>query len=186
LVVLRLTYTWPFSNESVPVLTVPLAALGLGTGPPVLTSAATNFSVWIGLTGGLVGVDIVSRLPSRRLPLTPGDALVGLQYDISGEERRTYGVLVNGRSGATSIVSFLDSGAGVPALAGIPTALPATPDFANRVAILNDKGALLVISRGNITTFSLQDGRVLASAPACAGVDLCTIACAYEPFVFKS
>ena len=182
LLVARFTYTWPFSNESAVLLDTPLAPLGMGGAPAVLTSAVTNFTSWVALEGGLLGLDLLSLLPARRLPLQRGETLAGLQYDISGLPRRTYGVLQDA-AGATSIASFVDTGAGVPRLAAVRTAAPAPPSVANRAALMNDQGALAVASGGRVLTLRLSDGALLASVPECAG-GTCPIALAYEPFVF--
>jgi hypothetical protein len=181
LLMARFTFTWPASNESALLLDAPLAGLGLGSAPAVLSSAVTNFTCWVTLTGGLVGLDLLTLQPSRRLPLASGSALAGLQYDISGAQRLTYGLLL-GSDGGSSIASFADSGAGVPALAAVATAEPAALDVANRAALLNDQGALSVASAGQVLTLRLADGAVLARVPACASS--CFTAMAYEPFVF--
>ena len=183
LLVWRFTYTWPASNESAPLVDVPLAALGMGTAPPgALSTTVTNFTWWISLANGLGGVDLVSLAPSRRLPVGAGQRIEGLQYDISGDPRATYGILVD-VEGRSSVLSFVDSGgSGVPSVNLSPTAVPAVPDFANRVALINDHGAVALVSNNSLLTLSL-DGGLLMRAPAC-GDGGCPVAIAYEPFVF--
>jgi hypothetical protein len=192
LVVWRFTYTWPASNESAPLIDVPLASLGMGDAPAgALSTTVTNFSWWISLADGLVGVDLLTLAPTQTLPLAPGQAgarVDGLQYDISGEPRVTYGVLVSA-AGQTSVLSFVDAGGSGPIEpAGLsPTSVPAAPDVANRVALVNDHGSLAIVSNNSIVTLDLN-GTLLARAPACSGGGggggACPIAIAYEPFVF--
>jgi len=192
LVVWRFTYTWPASNESAPLIDVPLASLGMGDAPAgALSTTVTNFSWWISLADGLVGVDLLTLAPTQTLPLAPGQAgarVDGLQYDISGEPRVTYGVLVSA-AGQTSVLSFVDAGGSGPIEpAGLsPTSVPAAPDVANRVALVNDHGSLAIVSNSAIVTLDLN-GTLLARAPACSGGGggggACPIAIAYEPFVF--
>jgi hypothetical protein len=193
LVVWRFTYTWPASNESAPLIDVPLAALGMGDAPAgALSTTVTNFSWWISLTDGLVGVDLLSLAPSQTLPLAPGAGarIDGLQYDISGEPRVTYGVLVSA-AGQTSVLSFLDAGGSGPVKPArlSPTSVPVAPDVANRVVLANDHGAIVIVSNNAIVTLDLN-GTLLARAPACSGGGggggggACPIAVAYEPFVF--
>ena len=186
-VVWRFTYTWPASNESVPLIDVPLAALGMGDAPAgALTTAVTNFSWWISLSDGLAGVDLQTLAPSQTLPLASGEAgarIEGLQYDISGEPRATYGVLTTA-AGRTSVLSFVDAGGSgaITAETIAPTSVPAAPDAANRVALVNDLGAIAIVANGSILTLDVN-GTLLSRAPAC-GEGGCPVAIAYEPFVF--
>jgi len=202
LVVWRFTYTWPASNESAPLVDMPLAALGMGDAPVgTLSTTVTNFSWWISLADGLAGIDLLTLAPSQTLPLSPGQAgarVEGLQYDISGEPRVTYGVLVSA-AGQTSVLSFVDAGgSGTIQPAGLlPTSVPAAPDVANSVALVNDHGALAIVSNNTIVTLDLN-GTLLSRVPACSGDGGgggdgnrggrggCPIAVAYEPFVFES
>jgi hypothetical protein len=185
-VVWRFTYTWPASNESVPLIDVPLSALGMGAAPAgALTTAVTNFSWWVSLEDGLAGVDLQTLTPSQTL-LAPGEAgarIEGLQYDISGEPRATYCVLTS-TAGRTSVLRFVDAGGSgaVSAITISPTSVPAAPDAANRVALINDRGAIAIVSNGSILTLDVN-GTLLSRAPAC-GVGGCPVAIAYEPFVF--
>ena len=156
-------------------------------------TTVTNVSWWISLADGLAGVDLLTLAPSQTLPLAPGQAgarVEGLQYDISGEPRVTYGVLVSA-AGQTSVLSFLDAGGSGPVKPArlSPTSVPVAPDVANRVALVNDHGAIVIVSNNAIVTLDLT-GTLLARAPACSGGGggggggACPIAVAYEPFVF--
>jgi hypothetical protein len=178
----RFTFTWPFSNESVPLVDVPLAALGLGGAPATLTLAVTNFTAWVALERGLVGVDLATALPSRRLP-TAGGTVQGLQYDVAGAPRRVVGVLA-GASGS-SLLAFVDTGQGTPQALGVPTARVA-PGAAGWAALANDRAALVVLDGGRAVALALGSGAVVANVSACSSSGQCAIACVYEPFVFRS
>jgi hypothetical protein len=185
LVVYRFEYTWPFSNESVAFLDVPLASLGMGgVAASGLAVAASNFTVWVALERGLVGIDLLTRAPSRRLPVAPPASLVALQYDESGEVRRVYGLLL--ARGAASLVSFADSGEGVPALQVIGAAgSGAAPRSADAATICGDVGTLALFTEdGLLDTLSLRNGSLLSSVPArgADGVTPADLGC--EPFVF--
>jgi hypothetical protein len=183
LIVYRFTYTWPASNESSLLLDAPLATLTAGQGP-ALAAAVTNFTAWVALSNGLLGIDLVTLAATRVLPVKQGSVLVGLQYSTFGAPRLTYGILVSSSSADTSIVSFADTGAGTPALsAAVVTGEPVAPDTANRVALLSDRKALSVVSAGELVTLDVQSGAVLGRLRAC--VDrACPVAIAYEPLVF--
>jgi hypothetical protein len=178
----RFEFTWPFSNASAPVVDVPLSALGLGGAPATLTLAVSNFTAWLALEGGLVGVDLATLAPSRRLPLAGGAAVAGLQYDVAGLPRRVVG-LATSRGGDASLFSFVDTGAGVPRVESTPTARVA-PGAAGWAALANDKDALVVLGGGRAVALALRGGAVAANVSACAAAGACPIACAYEPFVF--
>ena len=191
-VVWRFTYTWPESNESVPLIDAPLAALGMGAAPAgALSTTVTNFSWWISLADGLAGVDLQTLAPSQTLPLpaaagaAAGARIEGLQYDISGEPRAIYCVLTSA-AGRSSVLRFVDAGGSgvVPAstVTISPAAVPAAPDAANRVALVNDRSAIAIVSNSSILTLDVN-GNLLSRAPAC-GIGGCPIAIAYEPFVF--
>jgi hypothetical protein len=177
----RFTYTWPFSNESVPLVDVPLAALGMGAAPPTLTLAVSNFTAWLALEGGLVGVDLATNLPSRRLPIAGGGVVVGLQYDVAGAPRKVVGLLAEGSS--TSILSFTDTGQGVPLVQRVPTAHVA-PGAAGWVALANDRDALVVMGGARAVALPLRGGAAAGNVSACSAQG-CAIACVYEPFVFS-
>ena len=179
LILWRFTFTWPFSNESVPILDVPVASLGLGAAPPTLSLAVSNFTAWLALERGLVGVDLATRAPTRRLPL-PNGAAGGLQYDVAGLPRRVVGLLVG--AAATSLLSFVDTGAGVPVVERTPT-VHLAPGAAGWTALANDKNAYVVVGGGRAVSLALDDGAVSGNVSACGGA-VCPIACAYEPFVF--
>jgi hypothetical protein len=181
LILWRLTYTWPFSNESVPLLDVPLSTLGMGAAPPTLTLAVSNFTAWLALEKGLVGVDLATNEPTRRLPIG-GGAVVGLQYDLAGSPRRVVGVLDSGT--ATSILSFEDTGRGTPAVQSVPTRARVAPEAAGWAALANDKGALVVLQGTRAFVLDLQGGGVAGNVSACSTGGGCAIACVYEPFVF--
>lgn len=181
LIMWRFEFTWPFSNASAPVVDVPLSALGLGGAPATLTLAVSNFTAWLALEGGLVGVDLATLAPSRRLPLAGGVAVAGLQYDFAGLPRRVVG-LATSRGGDASLFSFVDVGAGVPRVESTPTARVA-PGAAGWAALANDKDALVVLGGGRAVALALGGGAVAANVSACAA-GACPIACAYEPFVF--
>jgi hypothetical protein len=186
LIMWRFTYTWPFSNESSLLIDVPLSSLDMGLSGPVLTSAVTNFTAWLSLEKGLVGLDLTTLLPSRRLPITEGCNLSGLQYSISGQVRRTYGLLNCNESNETFIADFVDRGSGIPILSTIRTAIPTPLQVANRVALLNDYqggGAITLATNESLVTLNLLHGTVVATISACKG-ESCPIACAYEPLVF--
>ena len=189
LIMWRFTYTWPFSNESSLLLDIPLSSLGMGnTSGPVLTSAVTNFTAWLSLEKGLIGLDLTTGLPSRRLPITDECNLSGLQYSISGQVRRTYGLLNCNGGNETFIANFVDQGSGIPVLTTVRTDIPTPLQVANRVALLNDYpggGAITLATTTNesLVTLSLLQGTVVATVPACEG-KICPIACAYQPFVF--
>ena len=185
LVMYRFTYTWPASNESSLLLDAPLASLTTGGQGPALSAAVTNFTAWVALSNGLLGLDLATLTVTRVLPVQQGSALVGLQYSTFGAPRLTYGVLVSSSSGAaaTSIVSFVDSGAGTPALSTVATSEPVVPDTSNRVALLSDRKALAIVTEGELVTLNVQDGSVIGRVLAC--VDrACPVAIAYEPLVF--
>jgi hypothetical protein len=175
LIMWRFTFTWPFSNESVPILDVPVASLGLGAAPPTLSLAVSNFTAWLALEKGLIGVDLATRAPSRRLPL-PGGVAVGLQYDVAGAPRRVVGLLVG--ASATSLFSFVDTGGGVPGVESTPTARVA-PGAAGWAALANDKGAYVVVGAGRAVVIALDGGAVLGNFSACGSGGACPIACAY-------
>ena len=176
----RFTFTWPFSNESMPLLDVPLAALGMGAAPRTLTLVVSNFTAWLALEGGLVGVDLATRLPSRRLPTARGAAVLGLQYDLA-TPRRVVGVLVHGPS--TSLIAFTDTGEGVPEVQSVPTAAVAL-GAAGWAALANDRGELVVLEGGRALALALDSGAVAGNVSACSAGG-CAIACVYEPFVFR-
>lgn len=187
LIVYRFEYTWPFSNESIAFLDVPLASLDMGGVPAGgLTITVSNFTVWVALERGLVGVDLLTRAPTRRLPIAPLTSLVALQYDESGAERRVFGMLLNGTGPDAALVSFADSGEGVPALSlfGIAGS-GAAPRSAGAAAICGDRGTLaLFTDHGSLDTLSLIDGSLLSSVPACGGNGVCPADIGCEPFVF--
>ena len=178
----RFTYTWPFSNESMALLDVPLAALGMGAAPRTLTLAVTNFTAWLALEGGLVGVDLATRLPSRRLPTARGAAVLGLQYDLAVTPRRVVAVLMDGPS--TSLIAFTDTGMGVPEVHSVPAAARVAPGAAGWVALANDRGQLVVLEGGRALALALDSGAVAGNVSACSAGG-CAIACVYEPFVFE-
>jgi len=182
----RFTYTWPFSNESMPLLDVPLAGLGMGAAPRTLTLAVSNFTAWLALEKGLVGIDLATNLPSRRLPVSEGGSLVGLQYDLAGLPRRVVGLLLagGGSSGNSSLLSFTDTGAGIPEVDAVPTAAAVVPGAAGWVALANDKNALVVLEGGRAITLALAHGALIGNVSACSSKGGCAIACVYEPFVF--
>ena len=182
----RFTYTWPFSNESAQILDVPLAALGMGRAPATLTLAVSNFTAWVALERGLVGVDLATRLPSRRLPLAGGEVR-GLQYDVAGAQRRVVGVLVGsgGGGGSTSLLAFVDSGQGTPEAQLVPAAARVAPGAAGWAALANDRAQLVVLDgAGRAVALALGSGAVVANVSACSSSGQCAIACVYEPFVF--
>lgn len=180
----RFEFTWPFSNQSVPLVDVPLADLGMGSAPPTLTMAISNFTAWLALERGLVGVDLATNLPSRRLPIPGGTALVGLQYDVAGLPRKVVGLL---RAGTTnsSLLAFTDTGVGIPEVQLVPTA-NVGPEASGWVALANDKNALVVLESGRAITLTLGQGAVVGNVSACSRGGGCAIACVYEPFVFNS
>ena len=183
LVLWRFTYTWPFSNESQQILDVPLASLGMGAAPRSLTMAVSNFTAWISLERGLVGVDLATGLPSRRLPVA-GGAVLGLQYDVAGAPRRVVGVLA-GAAGDTSLLSFTDTGSGAPAVDVVRAAAPVAPGAAGWVALANDRDSLVALDGGRAVALALRTGDVVANVSACSSAGgACAIACVYEPFVF--
>jgi hypothetical protein len=177
----RFTFTWPFSNETLPLLDVPLAALGMGGAPATLTLAVSNFTAWVALERGLVGVDLATRLPSRRLPLAGGEVR-GLQYDVAGAQRRVVGVLAGG--GSPSLLAFVDSGQGTPEAQLVPVAAREAPGAAGWAALANDRAQLVVLERGRAVALALGSGAVVANVSACSSSGQCAIACVYEPFVF--
>jgi hypothetical protein len=177
----RFTFTWPFSNETLPLLDVPLAALGMGGAPATLTLAVSNFTAWVALERGLVGVDLATRLPSRRLPLAGGEVR-GLQYDVAGAQRRVVGVLAGG--GSPSLLAFVDSGQGTPEAQLVPVAARVAPGAAGWAALANDRAQLVVLERGRAVALALGSGAVVANVSACSSSGQCAIACVYEPFVF--
>lgn len=176
----RFTYTWPFSNESVPLVDVPLSALGMGAAPPTLTLAVSNFTAWLALEKGLVGVDLSTNEPSRRLPIA-GGPVQGLQYDVAGVPRKVVAVLAEDGH-ASSLLSFVDTGAGTPEVQRVPTARVA-PGAAGWVALANDKSALVVLTGSRAVALALDGGAVVGNVSACGGLG-CPIACVYQPFVF--
>jgi hypothetical protein len=180
LIVWRFTYTWPFSNESVPLVDVPLSELGLGAAPPTLTLAVSNFTAWLALERGLVGVDLATNLPTRRLPIAAGAAVLGLQYDLAGSPRKVVGLLVNGS--ASTLISFVDTGEGIPVVKSVPAARVA-PKSSGWVALANDKEALVVLQGERAVELALSSGAVTGNVSACSARG-CPIACVYEPFVF--
>lgn len=180
LVLWRFTFTWPFSNESQQILDVPLASLGMGAAPRTLTMAVSNFTAWLALEGGLVGVDLATSLPSRRLPLA--EPVLGLQYDVAGLPRRVVGVLAGG---ATSLFTFTDTGSGTPAVDVVRAAARVAPGAAGWVALANDKDALVALDGGRAVALALRSGAVVANVSACSAGGACAIACVYEPFVFS-
>jgi len=180
LIMWRFTYTWPFSNESVPLLDVPLSSLGMGAAPPTLTLTVSNFTAWVALEQGLVGVDLATNAPSRRLPFAGGAAVAGLQYDVAGLPRRVVGLATNS-SGATALFSFVDSGAGVPKAEFVPTARAVEPGSAGWAALANDKNAYVALGGGRAVTVALGSGAVVGDVSVRPA-----IACAYEPFVFRA
>ena len=177
----RFTFTWPHSNESAPVLDVPLASLGMGGAPPTLALAVSNSTAWLALEGGLVGVDLATGLPSRRLPL-PGGAVQALQYDVAGAPRRVVGLLAG--ASASHLLAFEDTGEGTPVVQRVPTAARVAPDNAGWAALANDRAALVVLQRGRALELALGSGAVVGNVSACSGGQ-CAIACVYEPFVFQ-
>lgn len=181
LVVWRFTFTWPDSNETVPVLDTTLASLGMGSALPVAISVVTDFTVWLGLTAGFVGVDLATNNASRRLAIAAGTTWSRPSYSTVGAVRRTYAISTSA-SNSTAIVSFVDDGSGTPAVQSTATAKPAPPDGAGFVALLDDRSAIAEISDGAIVTFGL-DGSLQSAVQACVN-DTCPIALAYEPFVF--
>jgi hypothetical protein len=188
LVVWRFTFTWPDSDETVPVLDVPVASLGMGEALPVPISVVTNVTLWVGLSDGLVGVDLATNASSRRLPLPAGSAWSRLQYDISGAVRRTYALSTTTTAGptgprnVTAIVSFVDNGSGIPKVESTSTSEPVPPSAVGSVALINDHSAIAVASGGSLITLGL-DGTVQSSVPLCVG-GTCPIGLAYQPFVF--
>jgi acetyl-CoA carboxylase carboxyl transferase subunit beta len=68
--------------------------------------------------------------------------VVGLQYDVAGLPRKVVGVLAEGSS--TTLLSFIDTGQGVPLVQRVPTAHVA-PGAAGWVALANDRDALVVM-----------------------------------------
>jgi hypothetical protein len=181
LIMWRFTYTWPFSNESVPLLDIPLSSLGLGAAPPTLTLAVSNFTAWLALERGLVGVDLATNLPTRRLPIAAGAAVLGLQYDLAGTPRKVVGLLVDGSS--SSLISFVDTGEGIPEVKSVPTARLAPPKNSGWVALANDKEAMVVLQGEQAVVLALSSGAVTGNVSACSAAG-CAIACVYEPFVF--
>ena len=65
------------------------------------------------------------------------------------------------------------------AAASVPAPVPAC------VALINDHGAIALVSNGSLVTFDLVSARLLAAVPACVGVEY-PVACAYQPFVFAT
>jgi hypothetical protein len=213
LVVGRFTMTWPDSNEYVAVASVAVQPLGLGSPVPVPVSVVTNFTVWVTLSGGLVGVDLASGAPSRSLPLGPGQALVGLQYSVAQDT--AYGLLVvsNGTaaggagfagaegaaapsalgvaaSPSVAVATFVDTGAGVPQVALAPTGAAAAPYRPNLVTLLTDKAAIASVSAasGDLVTVGTDGQGATVTPLGChvgpGGGGGCPLLIAYEPFVF--
>jgi hypothetical protein len=187
LVVYSIEYTWPFSNDTLALLDAPVDAFGLGRAPVGGPAASvSNFTIWVALERGLVGVDVQTRLPSRRLPVAPGAALVALQYDISGAPRRVYGVLVASGGASATLVNFVDGGAGVPAVRVVGAAgACAAPRGSGAAAICGDVGTLALLTDGGaLVTLGLGDGVLRSSVPACINGS-CPAAIVCEPFVFR-
>lgn len=181
LIIWRFTFTWPDSNETIQMLDTPVASLGMGEPLPVPISIVTNVTLWFGLSNGLIGVDLTTNTSSRRLPLPAGSTWSRLQYDISGAVRRTYAISTSS-SNSTAIVSFVDNGSGIPEIESTSTAVPVPPNAVGSVALLNDRSAIAVASKGSIITLGL-DGIIQSSVEECVN-DICPIGLAYQPFVF--
>jgi len=167
-----------------------VAGFGLGAPPAEPTTMVTDFTVWVTMTGGLLGVDATTFDVGRTLPVAGGATLTGLQYDraqtayallYGGNATATGAAATDGVAGSARLVTFSDSGSGVPALNVAPGVLP-VPDRPALVALMNDKRSFAVIAGGQLVVASLQ-GAVQTTVPAGAdGVD--PISVVYEPFVF--
>jgi len=132
LVGVRMTYTWPASDECVPVVDVPVLPLGAGGGAFTPTSAVTNTTLWVSLARGLVGIDVRLLPPAGNLPYKAGDSVRwpllspgpprvwlfppggsvvgGLQYDIVGVQRQTYFMLAANGSTSSSAKAMVGTG----------------------------------------------------------------------------
>lgn len=163
-----------------------VAGFGLGASPAQPTTMVTDFTVWVTLTGGLLGVDASTFAVGRTLPVAGGATLTGLQYD---RAQTAYALLYGGNAtagdaaaeGSARLVTFGDTGSGVPTLNVAPGVLP-VPDRPSLVALMNDKRSFAVIAGGQLVVANLQ-GAVQSTVPAGAdGVD--PISVVYEPFVF--
>ena len=196
LLVTRCTYTWPSSDECEQVADMAVLPLGLGAGAATPTSAATNFTLWVSLAGGLVGVSLQEPgAPPRVWALPPQASIVGgLQYDVAGAQRATFFLMKTG-AGAVRLASFIDTGAGALAVALVPGAAPSAPVAPNFVALLSDRKALALLdAAGALVTVDVEQTRVVArvdgwcSSSAGGGGGgqggVCPLLLEYQPFVF--
>ena len=208
LLVTRCTFTWPTSNECDALADMAVLPLGLGMGAATPVSAATNFTLWISLAGGLVGLSLNAQGAPPRVWLLPAKASIvgGLQYDVAGAQRATFFLLQTG-AGAVRLARFIDTGIGDLEVALLPGATPSAPLAPNFIALLTDRNALTFLDgAGDLVTVDLEQTRVVervdawcsrakeapsrqagqsGRAPGPGGL-VCPLLLEYQPFVFST
>ncbi len=140
----------------------------MGSAPPTLSLAASNFTIWLALERRLVGVDLVFvNLPSRRLPLAGGGGRCrGCSTTVRRGAAQGGGRAAGGS--ASSLLAFEDTGEGTPVAQRVSTAARVAPGGGRALGLALGSGAVVA----NVSACSLPGGQ-------------CAIACVYEPFVFS-
>ena len=199
LVTYRFTFTWPYSNEVVSIVDADVGELVFGAAVDTPSAAVTNTTLWLRmLTDGILGVDLVTQAPSRRLPVPAARGVpLGLQYDTFGARRVTYVPLVVGGGDPAVLAYYEDAGTGTPELVvpdgAVTYAAPAHPCYAalagdlRNMTVVTRLGSLLSVRLADSVTMEQVDGWCLpvTAMGADQGAAIpCPLFVAYEPLVF--
>ena len=179
----RFTTYGPDPHEWVDVADVAVAQLGLGAALPRPVGAVTDFSLWVTLGHGLVGIDVAGGRV-RALPGIAGARWAGLHYD--AVQGRVY-ALVTQAGGGSVVASFDDDGARPPEVNFSSHTIAAAPAAPSAAALRPDTGVITLLDAksGDLVTASLA-GVELARVPGCEGGGSgCPILIGYEPMVFR-